>query len=462
MGRHLSDNTETREQRVSHGRDTTPSANQEFHVTDGYRKYVLVLFVLVYVINFVDRQIFSILIEPIRLEIELSDLQLGLLGGIAFAIFYTLAGIPIARWADVGSRKTIISLALVIWSVMTAFTGTAKSFGALIIARVGVGIGEAGCSPPIHSLISDYFPPEKRGTALSVYALGIPIGAAVGTLLGGWIGAEFGWRMAFFVVGVPGVLVAVLVHFTLRDPPRGFSEPPAPKELVEPVAPTVPLKQVISFMWSLKSFRHLSFAGSLHAFVGYGVGLFLPAFFMRVHGFGLKETATYLFLLGLTGMIGTFLGGYLGDRYGKRDKRWYMFIPGIATLASVPFAAMFYTTADPYWALAWAIPGFILGPMYLGPTFAMTQTLVTPAMRALASAILLFVLNLIGLGLGPVAAGALSDYLRADYGEESIRYSLLILAVFGNLWAAVHYYFASRTLREDLEAKNRMRLDPGG
>lgn len=438
--------------------DNRPNSKEEFHVTDNYRRYVLGLVVLVYVINFIDRQIFSILIEPIREEIALSDLQLGLLGGIAFAIFYTLAGIPIARWADVGVRRNIIALAMVIWSCMTVFTGTAKSFGGLIIARVGVGIGEAGCSPPIHSLISDYFPPEKRGTALSIYALGIPIGAAIGTLLGGWIGAEFGWRMAFFVVGIPGVFVAILVRFTLREPPRGFSEPADDDAAKTEIVETVPLKQVLHFMWSLKSFRHLSFAGSLHAFVGYGVGLFLPSFFMRVHGFSLKETATYLFLLGLTGMIGTFFGGYLGDRFGQTDKRWYMGIPGIATLASVPFAAMFYTAADPHIALLLAIPGAILGPMYLGPTFAMTQTLVTPAMRAMASAILLFILNLIGLGLGPVAAGWLSDTLKPTYGEESIRYSLLVLAVFGNLWAAAHYYFASKTINEDLGAKDRVNL----
>ena len=451
----MNDETVT-EQSISEQAASELADNEKFTVTQAYKKYVLFLVVLVYVINFIDRQIFAILVEPIRLEIELSDTQLGLLGGIAFAIFYTLAGIPIARWADVGVRRNIIALALVIWSGMTIFTGTAKSFGTLIIARIGVGIGEAGCSPPIHSLLSDYFPPEQRGTALSIYALGIPIGAAIGTLLGGWIGAEFGWRMAFFVVGVPGILVAVLVRLTLREPPRGFSESKPLEGSQISKDPTVPLKQVLSFMWSLKSFRHLSFAGSLHAFVGYGVGLFLPSFFMRVHGFSLKETATYLFLLGLTGMIGTFLGGYLGDRYGQKDKRWYMGIPGIATLASVPFAAMFYMADDPQTALLFAIPGFILGPMYLGPTFAMTQTLVTPAMRAMASAILLFVLNIIGLGLGPVAAGALSDFLKPDYGVESIRYSLFILAVFGNLWAALHYYFASRTLREDLQANKRV------
>lgn len=421
-------------------------------ITPSYRSYALSLFLLVYVINFVDRQIFSILIEPIRLEIQLSDTQLGLLGGIAFAIFYTFAGIPIARWADVGVRKNIVALALVVWSVMTIFTSTAKGFGTLLIARIGVGIGEAGCSPPIHSLISDMYPEEERGTALSTYALGIPIGAAVGTLLGGWIGEYFGWRMAFMVVGMPGIIVAAVVFFTVREPPRGHSEP----DHVQVQKDLVPLGETIKFLWSLKAFRHLSFAGAMHAFVGYGVGLFIPAFFMRVHGFGLAETSTYLFFIGLTGMIGTYLGGYLGDRMGKKDKRWYMGVPGIATIISVPFAILFYTTGDPMLAIVLAIPGAILGPMYLGPTFAMTQTLVPPAMRSTASALLLFVLNLIGLGLGPVFAGFLSDTLRPEYGEESIRYSLLILAVAGNVWSALHYYLASRTLREDLVAKDQL------
>lgn len=421
-------------------------------ITPAYRSYALSLFLLVYIINFVDRQIFGILIEPIRLEIDLSDTQLGLLGGIAFAIFYTFAGIPIARWADVGVRKNIVALALVIWSVMTMFTSTAKGFGTLLIARVGVGIGEAGCSPPIHSLISDMYLEEERATALSTYALGIPIGAAIGTLVGGWIGEYFGWRMAFMVVGLPGIIVAIVVFFTVREPPRGHSEP----DHVQVQKDLVPLADTLRFLWSLRAFRHLSFAGALHAFVGYGVGLFIPAFFMRVHGFGLAETSTYLFLIGLTGIIGTYLGGYLGDRMGKKDKRWYMGIPGIATIISVPFAVLFYTTGDPMLAIVLAIPGAILGPMYLGPTFAMTQTLVPPAMRSTASAILLFVLNLIGLGLGPVFAGFLSDTLRPGYGEESIRYSLLILAVAGNIWSALHYYLASRTLREDLVAKDQL------
>jgi predicted MFS family arabinose efflux permease len=432
---------------MSEVQETMASPRSKFTATTGYLNYALAMFVLVYVINFIDRQIFSILIEPIRAEIALSDTQLGFLGGIAFALFYTFAGIPIARWADVGVRKNIVTLAILIWSAMTMLTGTAKSFVSLLVARIGVGIGEAGCSPPIHSLISDYFPEERRATALSIYALGIPIGGAVGTLAGGWIGEYFGWRTAFYVVGLPGIVVAAIFYLTIKEPTRGATE-------IKPVsADGVPLMTTLKFMWSLRSFRHLSFAGALHAFVGYGVALFLPSFFIRIHGFGLAETSTYLFLIGLTGMIGTFFGGYLGDRFANRDKRWYMGIPGIATLATAPFALVFYTTENPILALFLAVPGAILGPMYLGPTFGMTQSLVTPAMRATASPILLFILNLIGLGLGPVFAGYLSDELRPSYGEESIRYSLLILAVAGNLWSALHYYLASRTLRDDLQAK---------
>ncbi len=429
---------------VAATRDDKPLA-----VSDGYRRYVLGVLVLVYVVNFVDRQVFSILIEPIKADIHLSDTQLGFLGGVAFAFFYTFAGIPIARWADRGNRVTIVTLALVIWSGMTALTGLARGFATLMIARIGVGIGEAGCSPPIHSLISDYFPPERRATALSIYALGIPIGAAIGTLAGGWIGQYYGWRTAFLVVGLPGLAIALLVKLTLREVPRGHSE-----GVEVATEQTESVGSVIRFMWGLKSFRHLSLAGSLHAFVGYGVGLFLPSFFMRIHGFGLAETATYLFLIGLTGMIGTFLGGFLGDRLGVKDKRWYAWVPGIATIAAVPFAVAFYLWEDPIVMLFLAVPGAILGPMYLGPTFGLTQTLVKPHMRALASAILLFILNLIGLGLGPLFAGFLSDQLRPGFGIESIRYSLLIVAVCGNVWAALHYYLASRTLREDLHAKD--------
>jgi predicted MFS family arabinose efflux permease len=416
-------------------------------------RYALGLLLVVYIFNFIDRQILSILLEPIKADIHLSDTQLGFLGGIAFALFYTVAGIPIARWADVGSRRTIIALALVIWSGMTAFTGMARGFTTLIIARVGVGIGEAGCSPPAHSLISDYFPPERRGTALAIYSLGIPIGGALGALIGGWVAELFDWRTAFMVVGLPGVFLAIIVRFTLPEPERGQSEPEASRAAA-PVAPSESAGDVIRFMLRLRSFRHLAMAGALHAFVGYGAALFIPSFFIRIHGMSLGEVSTWIFALGLVGAVGTYLGGWLGDYLSPRDMRWYLWVPGLATLAGVPLALAFYTVGDPYVALMIAVPQAIAGPIYLGPTFAMTQGLVKPHMRAMASAVLLFILNLIGLGLGPQFVGILSDALIPTFGSESLRYALLFVVVIGNLWAALHYALGARTLRHDLTIKD--------
>lgn len=425
----------------------------EFQLTDGYRRYALGLMVAIYVVNFIDRNIFSILIEPIKADILLTDTQLGFLGGISFAIFYTFLGIPIALWADKGNRRNIVSLAILVWSMMTAVTGFARNFWMLLAARIGVAVGEAGCTPPIHSLISDYFPIERRATALSIYSLGIPIGGAIGTLAGGWIGEYFGWRPAFLVVGIPGLLLALITRLTLRELPRGISD-----GAVAAPAPVSPIRmgEVVRFLWSLKSFRHLSIACAMNGFIGYGVGLFTPSFFIRSHGVGLAEVSTWLFVSILSGMLGIFLGGFLGDRFGLRDKRWYMWIPAIALAASIPLNIPYYTTSITTFALFLNIPFAILGTMYLGPCFAMTQALVTPGMRALASAILLFILNIIGLGLGPWFVGFLSDFLGHYYGVESLRYSLFAVSVVVGLWATTHLYLAGVNLGPDLEAKDRL------
>ncbi len=421
-----------------------PAANA---ISPGYARYALGLLLGVYVFNFIDRQILSILLENIREEIELSDTQLGFLGGIAFALFYTFAGIPIARWADRGSRRNIIAISVLIWSVMTAVTGAARSFPMLLLARIGVGVGEAGCSPPAHSLISDYFPAERRATALSIYALGIPIGGALGTLVGAWVGAWFGWRMAFVAVGLPGVLIALVVRMTLKEPVRGS------QDAGQQVAAETTM-EVLRFMARLKSFWHLAWAGALHAFVGYGAALFVPSFFARVHEMGLEERGSWLAGLGLIGTVGTYLGGWLADRLGPSDVRWYMWVPGIATLFGVPIAFGYYMAPDPYVALSVGVLAAIAGPMYLGPSFAMTQTLVKPHMRAMASAILLFILNLIGLGIGPWFVGFVSDQLAPTYGVESIRYALVSVVMVGNAWAGIHYLLAARTLKADLEIRN--------
>jgi len=419
--------------------------------SNGYRRYALGLLLSVYVMNFVDRQILSILAEDIRKEIDLSDTALGVLSGIAFALFYTFAGLPIARWADTGSRRTIIALSLFVWSGMTALTGLAQSFGQLVAARIGVGIGEAGGSPPSHSLLSDLYPPERRATALAIYSLGIPIGGALGSLLGGWLGQRYGWRIAFMAVGIPGALLALIVRLTLGEPPRGRFD--APREATSQATESV--AEVLRFMMRLPSFLSMAFGASLHAFYGYGAAYFVPVFLIRVHHMDKLEVGTWLFAIGVTtGVIGIWLGGAISDHLAERDPRWYMRVPAIASTLAIPFAVIFYLWPDPRTAILLSVPGTLLGGVYLGPTFAMTQTLVKPHMRALASAILLFIINLIGLGGGPLMVGVVSDRLKPMYGDESVRYALLWVVAGGASWATIQYLIASRTLERDLQAKH--------
>lgn len=420
------------------------SAEPASGLSSGYRAYALGLLLVVYVFNFVDRQILSIVAPLIQKDFAFSDTALGMLTGPAFALFYTFVGIPIARWADVGVRRSIISLALLIWSGMTALTGFAQSFAHLALARIGVGVGEAGCSPPAHSLISDLFPVSWRGTALSIYSLGIPIGGALGSALGGWLGQAYGWRTAFFAVGIPGVVLSLLVRATLREPPRAEA-PPRRESTAE----------VFRFMLRLPAFRHLSAGAALHAFTGYGAAAFIPLFLIRVHGMSVAEAGAWLALIALTtGTLGTFLGGALSDRLAGRDARWYMRVPAIATLAGAPFAFLFYLWPDARTAVLLSIPGAIVGPFYLGPTFAMTQSLAKPHMRAVAASVLLFIINLVGLGAGPIFVGVLSDWLKPSFGVDAIRYALLVTVASGSCWSALHYVLAARTLRADLQAKD--------
>jgi predicted MFS family arabinose efflux permease len=416
-------------------------------VTEGARRYVLSVLLFVYVLNFIDRQILTILVEDIRKEMELNDTFIGLLTGPAFALFYTFMGIPIARWADTGTRRTIIALALFVWSAMTTVTGFARSFTELAIARVGVGIGEAGGSPPAHSMISDLYPPERRGTALAIYSLGIPIGGGLGALLGGYLGQAYGWRNAFLIVGVPGILMALLVRLTVTEPQR---------ETIASAQPgtTESIGEVLRFMGKLPSFVHMAIGASLHALYGYGAAAFVPAFLIRVHHMTKPAVGLWIGVTALSiGVLGTFLGGAISDRIAKHDPRWYLRVPAIASAIGIPFAFLFYLWPDTATALAVSVPGILIGGVYLGPTFAMTQTLVRPQMRALASAILLFIINLIGLGLGPLLVGRLSDALRPTYGDDSLRYALLIVVVIGASWATIQYLLAARTLEKDLQAK---------
>ena len=420
-----------------------------FRVTDRYRYYVLGLLLMVGVFSWVDRQIFAVLLESIKLEFHFSDTQLGLLGGVAFGLFYASVGLPVAWLADKFNRRNIIAIALGLWSVMTAFSGMATGFWTLFVARMGVGIGEAGGAPPSQSLISDYFPPHRRGFALGVLYMYLPLGFLVGYMIGGWVNQFFGWRAAFMVVGLPGVFLALLLRFTLREPPRGHSEN------LQHSGETPSLWSTIRYFLSRPSLRHIPIAGSIHGIGAWGAGLWMPAYFMRVHGMTSGEIGTWLALIfGTAGSLGTLVGGYLADRIVKKtgDERWYTWLCGLSILLTVPFSFLVYLWPTPVPALLFFIPAVLVMHMFLGPVMAMIQNLAGLRRRAVGAAFYLFLANLVSMTLGPVIIGLISDFFNADYGDNSLRYAILSLVVITSVWAPVHFFLASRTLREDLEA----------
>jgi predicted MFS family arabinose efflux permease len=350
---------------------TVPNtAPHNAYKTVGARNYALGLLTVVYAFNFIDRQLLAILQESIKADLLLTDGQLGLLAGFAFAVFYVTAGIPIARFADRSNRRNIVAGSVFLWSFMTAVSGYAQNFTQLLLARVGVGIGEAGGSPPSHSIISDIFPPEKRASAMGFYSTGVNIGILFGFLLGGWLNEYFGWRVAFMVVGAPGILIAVVVRFTLAEPIRGLTE----QKVVSDKAP--PFLEVVSLLWRRRSFRHMALGAALNAFAGYSIASWSASFFIRSHGMSTGELGTWLALIaGLGGAIGVILGGMAADKLAPSDKRWYMWVPAIAGLIIVPFLAPVYLVSSVYLALTLSIIPGVLQNVYLGTTIATTHAL---------------------------------------------------------------------------------------
>lgn len=418
----------------------------------GYANYVLGTLFVAYVFNFIDRQILSILLEPIKLELGVSDTAMGFLTGPAFAIFYATLGVPIARLGDVWVRRNIIAIGLVLWSAMTALSGLVQSFFQMALARIGVGVGEAALSPPAHSLLADYFPAGRRGIALGVYAMGIHIGILFGVVAGGWLEEFWGWRSAFIVVGLPGVLLALVVRVTVREPVRGAQET-SPDE-----GPVPSVTDVARFLWSLRAFRHLSLGMAFTAFSGYAFASWAPTFLRRVHEMAGGELGTkYGLALGIGGAIGSVLAGVLADRLGRRDVRWWLWLPAFAALGPFPFLLAFLFHPDPNLAIAIAFPGLLIAAMYQGPVFSTVQTLVPVRMRTVASGILLFVTNIIGLGLGPQAVGLLNDRVFEAYGGDAIRYSLTLTVSVMGVWAALHFLLGARALPGDLARVRRER-----
>jgi predicted MFS family arabinose efflux permease len=423
----------------------TASGTQSVRIT-------LWILLVVYVFNFIDRQIVNILAEPIARDLDLSDTQIGLMTGLAFALFYTVLGIPIARFADRGttSRPKVIALALAVWSAMTALCGLAQNFAQLLLARIGVGVGEAGCTPPAHSLISDMVPPERRASALAFYSLGIPVGTLLGMIIGGTLADHVGWREAFVIVGLPGVALALVVLFVIKDPRhsdaaailRGKNQPAA-----------LPLGQAVAEVMRSRAFVLLLFAGSAASFLAYGKTTWTTIFFQRTHDLTPGQVGLWFGLLGgVAGILGTWAGGYLADRFGAKNRRHVLSAPAIGMALAVPLAIAAYHA--PGWPLALAllfIPT-VCNSFYYGPTYSAAQGLVPVRARAIAAASLLFFQNLIGLGLGPLFFGMLSDWLQPTYGADSVRYVLYGAAMLG-LVPAFFFWRCGLRLNEELDQK---------
>lgn len=409
---------------------------------------VVALLTLLYVCSFLDRQIISILAEPIKAELSLSDTQIGLLSGFMFALFYTTFGIPLAWLADRANRVWIIAMSCAMWSMFTALCGSAGNFVHLALARIGVGIGEAGGVPPSVSIISDYFPPARRGFALSLFLMGAPAGAAIGAALGGYAAAQWGWRTAFVIVGAPGVVLALLILLLVREPPRGRFDPQAQ---VGPERES--LWRALREFFQSPTLSWVAVSSGLAAFMSYGIVSWLPAFLMRGKGMAMEEVALYYSLAsGLSFAVGLALGGLVVDRFGRHDKRIYLLVPAVGLVLAAPLFVI--ATLAPDWRVSLLLmtAPCALSVLYSAPTHAIVQNLVAPARRSVSSAIVLLVLNLVGLGGGPLAIGMISDWATPRYGDDALGVAFLaVTPVF--VLAALAYYMTSRTLSPAAEAR---------
>lgn len=427
---------------------------------DGYRRYLLGVLMLILAFSYVDRLALGLVLQEIKMDLDLSDAQLGLLSGIAFALFYSAMGIPIARWADRGDRVMIIALCAALWSVAVMICGFAASFLQLMLIRVVVAVGEAGCIPPAHSLIADAFSRQERPRALAIYCLGGPLSFIIGYFIAGWLNESQGWRVTFVVLGMVGLILPVVAWLTLREPRRASirlhrastqsrgviarSNADASRQLS--------LKQLSVLLWRNTTFRHLLLCFSVMQFFSYGVGQWTPAFFIRSHGLQTGELGTWFAVIfGGGGVIGTYLGGTLASRGAAADERVQLKAMAIVLSSFGLISAATYLAPNRYVAFACMTLAAVAGAAINGPLFATIQTVVPARMRAVSIAIIFLFANLIGMGLGPLAAGALSDALRPHFADESLRYALLALCP-GYWWAGWHLWQGAKTVVDDLAA----------
>lgn len=413
----------------------------------GTSNYVLFVMFTLTALNVMDRQVLSVLVEPVKLEFGLSDAEMGLLTGSAFALAHVLAMIPIARLADVGSRRNVIAVGIFLWSTLTALTGLAAAYWHLFLTRVGVGACETVGSGPSQSLLADYFAPERRGTALSIHAAGGTVGAMAGFAIGGLLADAIGWRWTFVCFGVPGILLAFVIFATVKEPGRGVVDGFAASEM-EDEAPSFP--EVIRYLIRLRSFRHVVLAGSFNSFANWSMLSWSAAAMMRGHDLSATEVGARLAVsVTLFSTLGIVAAGFLADRLGRRDDRWYLWLPALASLAAFPFLAAFLLVPDPDLAFWIVIPGAFLNTMWIGTNNAVVQMLARPRMRATAASIFsMITAGLVGQGFGPVFVGVLSDHWAERFGPDAPRYAIAV-AVAASLWAFVHNLLAARTLHAE-------------
>jgi MFS family permease len=414
--------------RAQDGLDLEPStaAGALPIVSPAARRYALGLLFCAYVVNYVDRQVVTILQDPIKADLGLSDTQLGFVTGLSFALFYAMLGVPIARLADLRSRKHIIAVSMALWSVMTAACAATTSFATLLLCRVGVGVGEAGLTPPAHSLISDYYPPARRSSALAIYSAAGTVGLMVGYMAGGWLNLLVGWRMTILIVGAPGILLALLVRLTLREPRRGQYDAPS---LPAAGAPAGTMWRGLATLWRNPAFRCLGFACGFHTLVTYGQGNWVAPFFGRVHHMSTAELGSWMALLSIgPGLIGMLAAGYLTDWLVKRRPHARMEVAIGSVLLIIPFEIGAYVVDNAYVSIAMFAGSYAFAGAYLAPSIATAHMLVPSHLRASASAVIMLGINLIGLGMGPLIGGFLSDqWIAAGAGDQSLRYAMLAI-----------------------------------
>lgn len=440
----------------------------------GYRTWMMGLLIAIYACSFIDRVIITTVGQFIKVDLKLSDLQFGLLGGLAFALFYAGFGIPIARAAETKGRTTIIAICIALWSGMTALTGIAQNYLQLLFFRMGVGLGEGGCSPAAHSLLSDCYPPTKRSSAIALYSIGVPIGSMTGALAGGWITQAFNWRTAFVVVGLPGLVLALLAKLTLKEPPRGAIEG------ADVASRPPPMRAVLARLFRTTTFLNMAAGCILSNLAGASIAVFSPPFLVRSFGLSPAQVGVYYgLMIGASGTIGYLTGGFGSDLGAKKDVRWYAWAPAIGSALACPLMLFAFTRDSALTVTIGQFFGSICLAIYFAPTFAVIQNLVDVRMRASASAIMFLLINLFGQGLGPTVMGwfsdssarrlfKLGDFMTACPGGVGPKGSApdlmaacthasstglkqaILLTTFFFLWGSFHYILAARTIRRDM------------